>query len=174
MADLSEILPAIQDFFNGVVHSSIFVQYGLAGLFANGVLSATILPIPTEIATSALLSSGYGKLPVFLVLAISSTVGGFLGYYVGRSGNKLFQIFKGKPNKRNEDYGDGILRKYGWIAIFGSSWIPIIGDLIPIIAGTKKYNLQRFAIALAIGKVTKAIAIVYLSSYLATRFFGLS
>jgi membrane protein YqaA with SNARE-associated domain len=137
------------------------------------VLSATVLPIPTEIATSALLSSGYGKLPVFIVLAISSTVGGFLGYYMGKSGNKLFQIFRGKPNKRNEDYSGGILRKYGWIAIFGSSWIPIVGDLIPIIAGTKKYDLRTFAIALAAGKVTKAIAIVYLSSFLATRFFGL-
>jgi membrane protein YqaA with SNARE-associated domain len=143
------------------------------GLFANGVLSATILPIPTEIATSALLSSGYGKLPVFIVLAISSTVGGFLGYYIGMSGSKLFRFFKGRPNKRNDNYGDGLLRKYGWIAIFGSSWIPIVGDLIPIIAGTKKYDLRTFAIALAAGKVTKAIAIIYLSSFLATRFFGL-
>lgn len=167
-----EILPAVQEFFNGVIHSSIFIKYGLVGLFANGVLSATVLPIPTEIATSALLSSGYGKLPVFIVLAISSTVGGFLGYYMGRSGNKLFKIFKGKPNKRNEDYSGGVLRKYGWIAIFGSSWIPIVGDLIPIIAGTKKYDLRAFAIALAAGKVTKAIAIIYLSSFLATKFFG--
>jgi membrane protein YqaA with SNARE-associated domain len=66
---LEKILPAIQEFFNGIIHSAVFIKYGLAGLFANGVLSATILPIPTEIATSALLSSRHGKLPVFMVLA---------------------------------------------------------------------------------------------------------
>lgn len=167
-------MPAIQEFFNGIIHSSVFIKYGLAGLFANGVLSATILPIPTEIATSALLSSGHGKLPVFMVLATSTTVGGFLGYYIGRSGNKLFQFLKGKPNKRDEDYGSSMLKKYGWIAIFGSSWIPIAGDLVPIIAGTKKYDLRTFTIALAAGKIVRAIAVVYLSSFLATRFFGLN
>jgi membrane protein YqaA with SNARE-associated domain len=140
---LEKILPAIQEFLNGIIHSAVFIKYGLAGLFANGVFSATILPIPTEIATSALLSSGHGKLPVFMVLATSTTVGGFLGYYIGRSGNKLFQFLKGKPNKRDEDYGDSILRKYGWIAIFGSSWIPIVGDVVPIIAGTKNMICER-------------------------------
>lgn len=167
-------MPAVQELLNGVIHNSVFVKYGLAGLFVNGVMSATVLPIPTEIATSALLSSGYGKLPVFMVLATGTTAGGFLGYYVGRSGSRLFQFLKGKPNKRNEDYGDSILRKYGWIAIFGSSWIPIVGDLVPLIAGTKKYDLRTFAIALAAGKITRAIAAVYLSSFLAARFFGLN
>lgn len=166
-------MPAIQEFFNGIIHSAVFIKYGLAGLFANGVLSATILPIPTEIATSALLSAGHGKLPIFMVLATSTTVGGFLGYYIGRSGNKLFQFLKGKPNKRDEDYGDSILRKYGWIAIF--LWFLVDSNCRRSCSNHcwhKKYDLRAFAIALAAGKITRAIAVVYLSRFLATRLFG--
>ncbi len=36
----------------------------------------------------------------------------------------------------------------------------------------KNYDLRAFAIALAAGKITRAIAVVYLSSFLATRLFG--
>ena len=100
-----QILPAIQGFINGITHSPIFIKRGLVRVFANGLLSATILPIPMEIVISALLSSGCGKLPVFVVLAISSTVGRLLGYYIWISCSKLFRFFKGKPNKQNVGYG---------------------------------------------------------------------
>jgi membrane protein YqaA with SNARE-associated domain len=58
---LEKILPAIQEFFNGIIHSAVFIKYGLAGLFANGVLSATILPIGSPkrpLNIPRLLSSG--------------------------------------------------------------------------------------------------------------------
>lgn len=159
-----------------IIQNPIFVKYGLAGLFVNGVLSATILPIPTEITTTALLASGHTKLSIFIVLAISTTLGSFASYFLGRSGSKLFAFLIENP-KKNEEDDDGaernsrLLSKYGWIAILLSSWIPAIGDLMPIIAGTKKYDLQKFAFALVIGKVTKAIALVYLASFLSSIFF---
>ena len=54
------------------------------------------------------------------------------------------------------------------------SMIPIAGDVIPIIAGTKKYDLRKFLIALALGKTTNAIAIVYLGSFFSSILFNTS
>lgn len=168
----------ILTFVQGLLHSSIFVKYGLVGLFVNGVLSSTAIPLPVELTVSALLTAGYDKLPIFVVLTIASTLGSIGGYWLGRSGNKLFQFLKWKvkekteKEKQQEDRGSSLLTKYGWIAIVGSAWIPIIGDFIPIVAGTKKYDFRKFVIALSIGKVTKVLAIVYFSSIIIGRLFG--
>jgi len=125
----------------GLLQNPIFVNYGLTGLFVNGFLASTAIPLPLGITVVALLTAGQDPLIVFVVLAVSTYLGGFIGYILGRSGNKLFNFLKGKPRKDEENKIDNILRKYGWIAIVGSAWVPVVGDFIPIVAGTKKWAL---------------------------------
>jgi membrane protein YqaA with SNARE-associated domain len=149
-----------------ILQNPIFVSYGLAGLFVNGFLASTALPIPLGITVVVLLTAGQDPLIVFVVLVVSTYLGGFVGYILGRSGNKLFNFLKGSPKKDEENKIDNILRKYGWIAIVGSTWVPVVGDFIPIVAGTKKWDICKFAVALSIGKTTRALAIVYFSSFL--------
>src|SRR5918912_1923893 len=131
LLQMVDLYPAIQEFiFHNIIENPIFIKYGLAGLFINGILSATILPIPTEMTTTALLASGHSKLPVFIVLATSTTIGGFTGYYLGRSGKKLSKSLKHKPEeveegnqhtqqKRQNDQEQGrtnrLFSKYGWL-----------------------------------------------------------
>ena len=177
----AQIFSIVQEFIlHNIIQNPIFVKYGLAGLFINGVLSATILPIPTEMTVTALLASGQSKLPVFIALASSTTVGGFTGFYLGRYGKKLtLRFIKHKPTKEqqqkqhnnHEERSRRLLSKYGWIAILLSSWIPAIGDIMPIIAGANRYDQRKFAVALIIGKTTKAVAIVYLGDFLSSMFF---
>ncbi len=64
-----------------------------------------------------------------------------------------------------------MLEKYGWIIIFLSPWIPIFGDVIPIIAGVKKYNFKKFVVVMSIGKTVKAVAIVYFLAIIISSFF---
>ncbi|MGI0093247.1 MAG: hypothetical protein ACREA8_04020 [Nitrosotalea sp.] len=55
-----------------------------------------------------------------------------------------------------------IMTKYGWFTvIFFSPWIPILGDVVSIVAGTKKYNIVKYSIAMTTGKTVKAVAIVF-------------
>jgi membrane protein YqaA with SNARE-associated domain len=159
---ITEIIVIIAD----ILQNPIFVNYGLAGLFVNGFLASTAIPLPLGITVVALLTAGQDPFIVFVVLAVSTYLGGFVGYILGRSGNKLFNFLKGSPKKDEENKIDNILRKYGWIAIVGSAWVPVVGDFIPIVAGTKKWDISKFAIALSIGKITRALAIVYFSSFL--------
>ena len=159
---ITEIIVIIAD----ILQNPLFVNYGLAGLFVNGFLASTAIPLPLGITVVALLTAGQDPLIVFVVLAVSTYLGGFVGYILGRSGNKLFNFLKGKPKKDEENKIDNILRKYGWIAIVGSAWVPVVGDFIPIVAGTKKWDISKFAIALSIGKTTRALAITYFGSFL--------
>ena len=150
----------LSGFINSVLHDAIFIKYGLLGLFFNGMFSSFI-PIPTELTISALLLGGVNPIDVFLVLTISSIVGGYIAYYLGYNGRLLRKLRK-TPEKKYEQKSVSIMTKYGWSTIiFFSPWIPIIGDVVSIIAGTKKYNLLRYTIAMTTGKTVKAIAIVF-------------
>jgi len=164
-----EHIRAVVDAF---VHNPIFVKYGLAGLFLNGFLSSMI-PIPTEFVTSAVLASGEPKQNVFIVLSIASVAGGFLAYYIGRGGSKLLNHFHKKPKEKDSESGHRYLTKYGWIGIFFCSWIPVLGDVVPIVAGAKKYDFIKFALAMSAGKTVKVAAIVYIFSLIIPRAFGL-
>ena len=166
-----DVLLGIQELLNKMVHNPFFIKYGLIGLFLNGMLSS-IVPIPTELATSALLLAGDSRESVFIVLAISSIIGGFLAYYIGAGGNKLFHKLYKRPTEKDSDKGRELLLKYGWIAIFFCSWVPVLSDVIPIVAGAKRYDFKKFSISMSAGKTVKAFAIVYIIGIITTRFFG--
>jgi membrane protein YqaA with SNARE-associated domain len=61
-----------------------------------------------------------------------------------------------------------LLERYGWVIIFLSPWIPVLGDIIPLIAGAKGYEVKKFMIAISAGKVIRAVAVIFLGSYLAS------
>ena len=164
------MIEEIQATIDAFLHNPIFVKYGLVGLFLNGFLSS-VVPIPTEVATSAVLASGEPKLNVFIVLSIASVAGGFLAYYIGHGGSKLLHHFHKKPKEKDSESGHKFLTKYGWIGIFFCSWIPVLGDVVPIVAGAKKYDFTKFAIAMSAGKTVKVAAIVYVSALIVPRLF---
>ena len=160
----------VYDFIQSIMQSSFFIKYGLVGLFLNALLSS-VIPIPTELTTSALILGGQNKMAIFIILTIGSIIGGFLAYYIGYNGTKLSARLGRTPKKEHMERSDVLLTKYGWVLIFFSPWIPILGDIIPIIAGAKKYNIRKFVIAICLGKVIKSLAIVFFSSVILSKFF---
>src|SRR5713226_3686884 len=144
------------DVINAIVHDTLFIKYGLLGLFFNGMFSSFI-PIPTEVTISALLLGGVNPIDVFLVLTISSIIGGYIAYYIGYNGRLLRKLRK-TPEKYQQK-SMSMMTKYGWITIiFFSPWIPIIGDVVSIVAGTKRYSIIKYTIAMTTGKTVKAVA----------------
>ena len=151
---------------------TFFTKYGLLGLFLNGMLSS-FLPIPTELTTAALIASGENEMKIFIALTVGSIIGGFIAYYLGYTGynlsNRIRKITRIDDQKNQRSYA--LLAKYGWLVIFISPWIPVGGDVIPIIAGIKKYDLKKFIVAMVLGKTIKAVTIVYFLSLIAVTFF---
>ena len=144
-----------------ILNNNTFQEYGIIGLFLNSLLSATAIPLPTEILTSALLIGGENIGLVAIALIIGSTIGGILNYFIGFGGNKLIKKMRKKSDteKQNEKHNK-ILDKFGWSAIFFAAWIPIIGDLILISAGIKKMKIVKFLIFMISGKIIKTIIVV--------------
>ena len=146
-----------------ILANNTFQEYGVIGLFLNSLLSATAIPLPTEILTSALLIGGENIFLVGIALIAGSTVGGILNYFIGFGGNKIFNRFKQNKNKEiteNKKKHNKLLDKFGWSAIFFASWIPVLGDLILISAGAKKMKFVKFSFFMITGKIVKTIVVI--------------
>ena len=157
--------------FQELASNSVFQEWGVLGLFINALLSATALPLPTEILTSSLLAGGESQLVVSLVLVAGSSVGGILNYWLGFGGGKLFgkigakfrKLF-GMKEKITDDKHDkkshNILNKFGWVAIFFAPFILVVGDIILMSAGTKKMDFKKYMFFMVAGKIFKTVVVV--------------
>ena len=156
----------IEDYYQQmqeILSNNAFQDYGVLGLFLNSLLSATAIPLPTEILTSALLVGGENQFIIVIVLIAGSSIGGFINYFVGFGGNRLFAKFKNKKNQKelkDQNKSHKILDKFGWSAIFFSSWIPVIGDLILISAGVKRFEFKKFVLFMVASKIIKSVIVV--------------
>ncbi|MDQ3835658.1 MAG: VTT domain-containing protein [Thermoproteota archaeon] len=74
---------------------------------------------------------------------------------------------KMKDKSRHSRYLQ-LLERYGWAIIFVAPWIPVLGDIIPAIAGAKRYDFMKFMIAISAGKTVRAIVTIFLGAYIAS------
>ena len=199
-----ELLVQILDAINSFINNPLFTEYGMVGLFINGVFS-TFIPFPPEVTAISLVLAGISRTEIFVILVTSWIIGAALGYYAGLSGKKLADIFKDRRKEteksgeedaddnnnalpeydykiHNDSTNDGrrhkkkdeskqsryrqLLERYGWAIIFVAPWIPVLGDIIPAIAGAKRYDVKKFMIAISAGKTARAVATIFLGSYL--------
>ena len=160
---MTELFSGYYQRIQDILSNGAFQDYGILGLFLNSLLSATAIPLPTEILTSALLVGGEGEYLVIIALVTGSTIGGTINYFIGFGGNKLFKKFKKKQNEKDvkdQNKSHKILDKFGWMAVFFASWIPVLGDIILISAGAKKMKLTKFLLFMVSGKIVKSVIVV--------------
>lgn len=137
----------------------VFVSYGMLGLFLTGFISS-IIPIPTEPVVFALLDIGKNPEIILITLVTGSILGALLGYLVGIYGLRKIVLFHSMEKERQVQMH---FRKYGALYLLVSPWIPLVGDLAPMVAGRENYELKRFLIVISAAKLIKSIGIVYLS-----------
>ena len=142
-----------------MVLSRLFIAYGLSGLFLISLISS-VIPIPTEPIVFALLRMGENPEIVLVLLITGSIIGASIGYLLGKYELRRIIPFH---NKKKEEQMQIYFRKYGGVILLISPWIPIIGDLAPMVAGIENYESKKFLIVISIAKIIKSIAIVYLS-----------
>lgn len=137
----------------------LFIAYGLVGLFLISLVSS-IIPIPTEPVVFGLLDIGKKPEIILIILIAGSIIGASIGYTVGK-----YELRKIIPfhNKEKEKQMQMQFRKYGALFLLVSPWIPVVGDLAPMVAGIENYETKRFIIVISIAKIIKSIGIVYLS-----------
>ncbi len=137
----------------------LFISYGMAGLFAVGLISS-IIPIPTEPVVLELLRVGKNPEIILITLILGSIIGASLGYIVGRYELRRLIPFHDKEKEKEMQM---YFRKYGAVFLLVSPLIPLVGDLAPIVAGIENYESKKFLIVISIAKIFKSILIVYFS-----------
>jgi membrane protein YqaA with SNARE-associated domain len=148
------------------------IHYGYIGLFIASFLAATILPFGSEAVFAALLAAGLGAFPCIVVGTCGSGLGGVTNYYLGRLGKiewieKYFRVKKEKIDRTQE----WIDRKGGaYLAFF--SFLPFIGDIIPIALGFMKANFWKVTISMVAGKMVRYIALLLLMNII-SRYFNI-
>lgn len=141
--------------------SSIYTALSL--LFISGFTSATILPGSSEVALMAFLEKHpTHTFSAWLIASIGNSAGAILSYYVGRliPPKKL-------PSPRVQRY----LNKYG-SSILLFSWIPFIGDALPIAAGWLRLPVWLCIIYLFIGKTFRYAMMILLWTYGGSALFN--
>ncbi len=140
--------------------TELFIAYGMMGLFFVGIISS-IVPIPTEPVIFGLLDIGKNPQIILVALIAGSIIGACLGYLLGR-----YELRKLIPfhDKEKEKQLQMHFRKYGAPFLLVSPWIPLVGDLAPMVAGIENYELKKFLFVISTAKIIKSAGIVYLSA----------
>ncbi len=133
-----------------------FAELGLLGLFIASFLSATILPMNSEIVLSVLLINNYSLNASLLVATIGNWLGGITNYGLGYLGKwEFLDRYLGVKKKKIEKIKIKINRLGSFLAFF--CWMPIIGDLFAVGLGFFKISFLRVSIWMLFGKAIRYI-----------------
>jgi membrane protein YqaA with SNARE-associated domain len=132
----------------------LFMQYGLAGLFALSFLDAIVLPVPPfflQIAMS--LIDPAASLKIALVAFTGSVLGAPIGYLLGKWLGKplMHKLVPAKwANKAME-----LFEKNGDAAVIIGSFTPIPFKVFTILSGVFNFSLTRLMIYSILGRGSK-------------------
>ena len=124
----------------------------LASLFASSFLSATILPGNSEVVLVAMLLSGVSQ-PWLLVLiaTMGNSLGGLTNVILGR-------FFPLRKTSRWQEKAVGWLKRYGAATLL-LSWMPVIGDLLCLLAGWMRISWGPVLFFLCLGKALRYVLV---------------
>jgi membrane protein YqaA with SNARE-associated domain len=120
------------------------MNWELWTLAVSAFTSATVLPGTSDIALTALLLRNPNDwLSIFLVASVANSLGGIVSYGLG--------YWLPKRHRISESQKRALFEKYGvWALLL--SWMPVIGDLLPIGAGWLRLNVWLSAVMILLGK----------------------
>lgn len=127
-----------------------FLTYG--SLFGSSFLSATLLPGSSEAVLVALLIAQKGSVyGLLLAASVGNTLGGLTNILLGR-------LMPSKGQGRWHDTAMTWLHRLGPAALI-FSWLPVVGDLLCVLAGWLRFAWLPSVLFLAIGKTLRYIVI---------------
>nr|WP_250899764.1 YqaA family protein [Enterobacter bugandensis] len=126
----------------------------LASLFASSFLSATLLPGNSEVVLVAMLLSGVSQ-PWLLVLiaTMGNSLGGLTNVILGR-------FFPLREKSRWQEKAVGWLKRYGAATLL-LSWMPVIGDLLCLLAGWIRISWGPVLFFLCLGKALRYVLVAW-------------
>ncbi|AOV96010.1 hypothetical protein A9798_02950 [Edwardsiella hoshinae] len=132
--------------------------WAIAGMFVSSFTSATLLPGNSEVVLSGLVITAQAPLLALLVAAIVGNVlGGATNVLIGRA-------FPHVTPQRGLAVALGWLQRYGAAALL-LSWLPIVGDLLCVLAGWLRLPWGAVLLYLTLGKAVRYAVLAWLTLY---------
>ncbi len=139
---------------------------GPIGIFTGMVLESSIVPIPSEAILISASFLGYTPLEIAIWGGLGSTVGGVIGYHIGKWGGRPVLDKYGKyifitPEKL--DAIENWFKRWGNFAVLVGRLIPIIPfKIFSITAGIARMNLRDFTLFTLIGSIPRAFLLAWI------------
>ncbi len=125
------------------------------GLFSSCFLSATIIPVASEIGLAIIISQGYSPVIAVLVATAGNSLGGLTNYLLGMVGNPKW-LQKTKLSEEKISKYSFYINKYGSILAL-LSWVPIIGDPLLIVLGFLRVRFIPVLLFMILGKLVRYV-----------------
>lgn len=128
----------------------------LASLFASSFLSATLLPGNSEVVLVAMLLSGESQPWLLVIIAtMGNSIGGLTNVILGR-------FFPLREKSRWQEKAVGWLKRYGAATLL-LSWMPVIGDLLCLLAGWMRISWGPVLFFLCLGKALRYVLVAWVT-----------
>jgi membrane protein YqaA with SNARE-associated domain len=133
------------------------------GLMAvTAFVAATIFPAQSELVFVGLLKAGsVSPLALFVTASLANTAGAFTNWLIGRliAGGGLERLpVRLRPTPGQMAKGEAQFRRWGWVSLI-FSWLPVVGDIATVAAGTLHYPAGRFLLFVGLGKAARYAAL---------------
>jgi len=139
-----------------------YASLGVWGLFASAFISSTIAPGGSEVVLAYLVKQA--QTPALLLLSVA-TIGNTLGavttWLLGLWTARRYPLENLSDDKRGQAVCS--MRRYG-VPLLLLSWLPLVGDGFCFAAGWLRMSFVASVLAIALGKLGRYAAIVYLFS----------
>ena len=135
---------------------------GYLGVFILSFVSSASIVIPLPGIAAVCAGPGIGLFPLWvgLLASVAESLGELTGYLIGFSGRTAV------GNRRFYPRIERWMHHRGWLVLFLASSIPnLLFDLVGIAAGTLRYPIWRFLMAVWAGKLIKSTTVAYACFY---------
>ena len=126
-------------------------------LFAVSFAAATILPAQSELLLAGLLMLGkFSPLSLIAVASIGNILGSCVNWWLGRFAQRFHDRKWFPVSSQSLDKAQRWYRRYGrWSLLL--SWLPIVGDLLTVVAGLLREPFWSFLILVSIAKIARYV-----------------
>lgn len=135
-------------------------ESALWALFASAFISSTLFPGGSEAVLLGIVASRNtweGAWPALLVATAGNTLGSLTGWAIGR-------FFPEKSSLQGHPKAEKILslakRRGVWLLLF--SWLPVVGDFLPVASGWLRHPFLLCALFIGVGKFLRYILLTAL------------
>ncbi len=134
-------------------------HFGDLGVFIGMFLESSIVPIPSEVIIMGAAAAGISIASIAIFGSLGATLGGIVGYLIGRYGAKPLMIKYGKfifIKPKHIEKAESFAKKYGSFSVFIGRIVPVVPfKVFSIAAGIVKIPLPQFIMYTVLGVIPR-------------------